>query len=177
MIEVNCILCRGTRTRYLFEMKDRIYQVPSTFRLVSCQDCGLVYMNPQPRGQELVNCYPEDYGGHVDNSRADKVSSSVNSRKSFYLRGQGCLLEVGCGNGNFLKRLQNTNPCWILKGVEPNLRAASRASESGLEVRCGTLEEVRFEDSSFDVVMMPPAICGCFHRQHSIDSATTRDSS
>ncbi len=65
----------------------------------------------------------------------------------------GKLLEVGCGNGEFLKRMEGLG--WDAQGVEPDRRAAQIARERlGLKVVSGVLEETSFPDGAFDAVVM-----------------------
>jgi 2-polyprenyl-3-methyl-5-hydroxy-6-metoxy-1,4-benzoquinol methylase len=64
----------------------------------------------------------------------------------------GRLLEVGCASGYFLAMLRDLG--WDVCGVEPNMCAAQRARDAGLDVRTGTLEQIAFPNCSFDVVIM-----------------------
>lgn len=72
-----------------------------------------------------------------------------------YLKAEerGKLLDVGCGNGQFLARMQELG--WEVIGVEPDPKAVSIAREHfGLNVFQGTLEEIKFPDESFDAITM-----------------------
>ncbi|MCI2424435.1 class I SAM-dependent methyltransferase [Candidatus Acetothermia bacterium] len=65
----------------------------------------------------------------------------------------GKLLDVGCGNGRFLVRMQELG--WEVTGVEPDGEAAKVALERfGLSVHEGALEEVAFPDDTFDAITM-----------------------
>lgn len=61
------------------------------------------------------------------------------------------LLDVGCGNGFFLKFLQKCG--WDTQGIEVS-EAATRIGreEFGLNIFNGSLEEAEFQDNSFDIV-------------------------
>jgi 2-polyprenyl-3-methyl-5-hydroxy-6-metoxy-1,4-benzoquinol methylase len=66
---------------------------------------------------------------------------------------RGRLLDVGCGNGEFLNRMMLLG--WDVTGVELDDRAARFArKEYGLDVRTSSLEACEFDDRSFDVVVM-----------------------
>lgn len=64
----------------------------------------------------------------------------------------GRLLEVGCGNGDNLKALQEAG--WIVEGVDFDPEAVKTAREKGLRVGQGTLEEQNYSDDYFDAVTM-----------------------
>jgi SAM-dependent methyltransferase len=71
------------------------------------------------------------------------------------LNGQkrGNLLDVGCGNGQFLAKMRDLG--WEVVGVEPDSQAVKVARERfGLNVHEGTLEEAGFPDSMFDAITM-----------------------
>ena len=60
------------------------------------------------------------------------------------------LLDVGCGNGEFLLRARCAG--WDVKGLEPDPDAAAMARKAGLDVYVGTVEEAPYEEGSFDVI-------------------------
>lgn len=66
---------------------------------------------------------------------------------------RGKLLDVGCGNGQFLARMRNLG--WEVMGVEPDPVAARIAQDSfDLRVFCGTLEQAPIPEESVDVVTL-----------------------
>jgi len=70
-----------------------------------------------------------------------------------HARERGRLLDVGCGNGQFLARMRELG--WEVMGVEPDPEAVRIARERfGLEVVQGTLEEAGLSEGSFDVITM-----------------------
>lgn len=72
-----------------------------------------------------------------------------------YLKAEerGRLLDVGCGNGEYLERMRQLD--WDVIGVEPDEKAACIAREGfGLEIITGSLEDAEFTDESFDAITM-----------------------
>jgi 2-polyprenyl-3-methyl-5-hydroxy-6-metoxy-1,4-benzoquinol methylase len=61
----------------------------------------------------------------------------------------GTLLDVGCGNGAFLQRMQGLG--WNVTGVEPDPAAVAYAQERGLRVFAGQISDVP-TDTRFDVI-------------------------
>lgn len=64
--------------------------------------------------------------------------------------GKGRILDVGCGNGGWLLRMQDAG--WDAHGVELDATAAQHARDAGLDVHNGTLLTAQFPDASFDVI-------------------------
>lgn len=60
------------------------------------------------------------------------------------------LLDVGCGEGEFLADMHGLG--WSVQGIEPNADAVSIARTRGLSVLQGTLSEAVLEDRSLDAV-------------------------
>lgn len=66
------------------------------------------------------------------------------------------LLDIGCGSGKMLRRMQELG--WEVEGIDTDRTAVAMASEAGLNVRCGELADQDFADSYFDVVVMSHTI-------------------
>jgi len=63
----------------------------------------------------------------------------------------GRLLDVGCGNGRYLKLMESVG--WKVTGVEIDAKAAELAQKSyGLSVFVGDIDEAPFQEQSFDVI-------------------------
>jgi SAM-dependent methyltransferase len=71
-------------------------------------------------------------------------------------RGQGRMLEVGCGQGLFLQHARSRG--WSVRGVEILPPMVALAQARGLEVFLGTLEEARLAAASADVVVLREVI-------------------
>ncbi len=57
--EVPCPLCRGEDAKSVLECRSPAVSVPC--RLVRCQRCRMVYLNPRPDPSSLGRLYPEEY--------------------------------------------------------------------------------------------------------------------
>ncbi len=69
-----------------------------------------------------------------------------------FFKGNGILLDIGCGIGNYLKQLQDIG--WTVYGVEPVEKAAVFAQDSGLSVNCIRFEQAEYPERFFDVITM-----------------------
>lgn len=66
------------------------------------------------------------------------------------------LLDVGAGNGDFLRRMELCG--WNVHGIEPSEAGTASAVAHGLDVRAGTLETVDLESNRYDAVVMAHTI-------------------
>ena len=121
MIAVPCDYCGSTATKLVFETNDTNYHFPGTFRVVSCRQCGLVFLNPRPSDDEIEALYPDgDYSCfHVEGS-CKALSPTHPTLTTAAARGLTihCICDVGCGIGDFLCAAQQAG--LHVYGVEPN---------------------------------------------------------
>jgi len=135
-----CHVCEGTRIYYLFSAADH--------RIVRCEDCGLIFLNPQPSDAELGHIYGANYFLGSDTEAGRKLAREIKqaTAKSYlaeiarYRGGApGRLLEVGCGEGDFLELAEAAG--WNVAGIEYSQAACDQARQrlkSG-RIICGEL--------------------------------------
>ena len=70
--------------------------------------------------------------------------------------GRNRLLDVGCGNGEFLAAARSAG--WECVGVDFDPKAVETTRSRGIDVRLGPLEAQGFEDSSFDAITLSHVI-------------------
>jgi 2-polyprenyl-3-methyl-5-hydroxy-6-metoxy-1,4-benzoquinol methylase len=148
---IDCPLCGGGEHSPLF--------VKRGYTFVRCDDCRLVFANPQVDEALALG----RYGGATS---ADLWAEVLLSDRQLELdrpkfgavldelepfRGEGRLLDVGCSIGVFLDLARDRG--WAGLGIEFGPRALRHAREElGLEVLDVPLAEAGLEDGSFDVV-------------------------
>lgn len=136
-----CHVCEGTRIYYLFSAAE--------YRVVHCDDCGLVFLNPQPSDSELAQIYSTD-------SLARKANATDSLRKISRYHGsaRGRLLEIGCGDGDLLESAESAG--WSGTGIEFSQARAERAQrrlKSG-KVHHHQLHHVGLESEQFDLCVI-----------------------
>lgn len=160
--EITCDLCCSDEYKFLFEAKDRLHGLDGTFSYVICKNCGLVFMNPQVLPSETVKFYPPDYAPHkakVDTKQLDQCAMKNKlKRKPFIasicnrLSRQSRILDVGCGNGNFLNEVRTVTGCQAY-GIDISKTVAKTALENyGIDVFSGTILELPYPNDFFDVI-------------------------
>lgn len=184
MKNIACEVCGSNQHKFLFKGWDRIFGIPGEFNLVQCEECGLLFVNPQPWEKVLKKHYPEayytprtsqyqeyswlrkraleEYFGYGERSHSSEVISlfrkmvlwplKVRYRNSIPFIPNGCLLDIGCGNGTELYKLKKMG--WETYGVEMDEEASKRARSEGISVFTGDLLEANFPDQFFHVVRM-----------------------
>ena len=135
------------------------------YQIVRCKRCDLMYVNPRPEDPEHVvisrHIETEDTGPDdlEKLQRIEKEQLQVRdydvTRKllnSLYPR-RGKLLEIGSGFGFLLAAFKADG--WDVQGVDPNRQACKFASQfNHIDARPGTLEEMAYDNETFDVVVM-----------------------
>ncbi|MFA5339881.1 MAG: class I SAM-dependent methyltransferase [Candidatus Omnitrophota bacterium] len=142
----DCIGCGNKNFGFMYNFFDGTRCFKDKLRLVKCKSCGLMFINPLPSREKL--------GSYVQNqlfSEIDDGSYSSQVKKILSVKDKGKILDIGCGRGFFLNRMKQSG--WSAFGVELNKEMAAHAKEKfGLDIFCGTLQETKFPDGSFDAV-------------------------
>jgi len=152
MQQVSCYNCKSGRSTF--------YACENGFNLVKCDLCGLLFVNPRPRDEDILAAHqcglhrghkPLHTTGQFDPAKVQQYlaalrdifpDASVLSGKSW--------LDIGCGHGELLHALQAFNGGTIhAKGHEPNVRKRESARRRGQDVDWLDLRE---HTGRFDIV-------------------------
>lgn len=125
------------------------------YRMVRCDQCGLVRSDPVADGDILTDLYREarfDYSDEVECLRASYGRALAEATR---LRGDvGRLLEVGCGNGFLLDTALDMGFTSV-RGVEPSADAIAKAPDRVRERIVGdVMRDGLFAESSFDIICL-----------------------
>lgn len=145
----NCIVCGG-------EVND-IWARYGSYTAVSCQECGFIWINPFLSNKGLDKYY-HDYIGmrFKDKVKTDQRAIQYKIDKTFLqlFALSGRVLDVGCSGGFFLSALGESFERF---GVDIDAEAVKYARENypfGANVTCEALEDSKYADGSFDVIIM-----------------------
>jgi len=131
---------REVRCRSCGSESNTLFLEGHGYRIVTCRDCGLRYVNPQPTDQEL-----HDYYSNFDQERTwrgDGEESFDRAMRRIVLRHRrsGCLLDVGSSRGNFLLSMRSAG--FHVYGVEPSPKNSEFArSHNQIPTFTGTVED------------------------------------
>ena len=155
----NCHVCQGVKIYYLFSSGDH--------RVVRCDDCGLVFLNPQPSADELARIYRAEYFLGSESEAGRQTASELkyataglylSEIRRYHGSGNGRLLEVGCGEGDFLVLAEADG--WQVTGVEFSSPAGERARQrlKNGSVSCGELQQLGLAAEQFDLCVVSDVI-------------------
>jgi len=161
-ISIPCACCSGTTFKLAL--------VCEGFSFVRCTSCGLVQRNPQPFKEEITSRYSKIFGGdylsyELKNEDAflklqqlalidagfDKLEKELFSLCEQSGDKAPSVLDIGCATGALLSDLRNRG--WRVTGVEISPCAEYAKDTRKLDVRNIPLEENKFSNKSFDVVL------------------------
>jgi len=123
-------------------------------RIVECRSCHLVYMNPRPHHEAVV----ENYGDVEDQEyieeeqgRLETFADSLELVRRY--RRSGRLLDVGCHVGTFLTLAEAAG--FEVAGVEPS-RWGSEIARGRIAgpVHCGAVEDAPLPEGGYDVITL-----------------------
>lgn len=105
----------------------------ATRQYVRCPHCRLVFLHPRPSPELLEGYFRETYDGAYGEAESSDdrrpVFESVLEHVSAYRRPPGTILDIGCGDGEFLMLCRAAG--WTGTGIELSQGAAIRAAKKG----------------------------------------------
>lgn len=118
-----------------------------------CFGCGHVSVDGAPKHDAIADAYAHssdpvslrEEPGQIETAR--RGLARIEAIRS----ARGRLLDVGCWTGSFLVAASERG--WEAEGIEPSRWAATRASDRGMKVRVGELDDVDLPADSFDAVV------------------------
>jgi SAM-dependent methyltransferase len=148
---VDCLLCGSSNHRIILKEKTSI---------VKCLNCGLVYTNPRLKDSLNRKIFSEQ--GDFDVIRYNylkaweipKFNEVLISIEHFIKPGK--ILDVGCGNGNFLNCAMNRG--WDTYGVDLNPASFEPCSKFG-KIFIGNISEAGLQDNFFDAIFSSSTFC------------------
>ena len=155
-----CKICEAVQTHYAFTFQG--------YPIWRCEMCDSLYLNPQPTDEVLAEIYGNRYFLGADTPEAHEQRKQLKQATARgyldqlknYRKGltNGSLLEVGCGQGEFLIEAEAEG--YDVTGVEYSAHAVEIA-QSNLQrghVLIGEVETADLPPHSFDVVVSTDVI-------------------
>jgi 2-polyprenyl-3-methyl-5-hydroxy-6-metoxy-1,4-benzoquinol methylase len=156
---INCLICGEDNTKLLSTHHD-------VLNVVRCERCNFTYQNPRPSEKSIKNLYTDDkYFNNPEVGYNNYVKTYFEHQELFERifterlmlinkhKTEGKVLEIGCAHGFHLDFMRRSG--FDVHGVELAESPYNYARDVlHLDVFHGTVEESKFEDESFDLILM-----------------------
>lgn len=161
MKTISCVICKSQDYHVKYPERidysniDFIARKQSEYhcRIVQCKKCGLIYSNPIFNDDQIIELYRNNkfiYGVQDELMSEDYLDQL--KRASSFFANKNNLLEIGCGNGCFLKKVKEFGFSKVC-GIEPCKDAVSQAFPEIKENIINDLfREGIYKENIFDVV-------------------------
>ena len=153
-----CVYCNNENYTILYPTFDLF---DNKYNIARCNVCKAYFLTPFPSPEILAQAYDESYYGCSEKKFKGPVEKVLD-----YFRGQrakhiskllpkeGSVLDIGCGNGNFLMSLLKYGQ-FQLNGSELEGKSAQRAAlNKEINLNTKLLSRESFPQSSLDVITM-----------------------
>lgn len=172
-----CPLCRGHVCADFCLAKDRMFGLPGTFTLVTCQKCSVVSLHPMLSQSQVSPYYPPKKYYAYDTKGKEGFFSwlrayliRANSHPTLFSRilsmilptvpaipdfsVDGKILDIGCGAGDTLMLLKKLG--WETFGIDIDATAVAIAKKRGVDhVRVGFYQDISsYPDNYFDAIRL-----------------------
>jgi len=161
---VPCVNCGTTPEPFIVDTQDFEYGVKWSSMLVRCPKCHLVTQHPRISSDDISKLYPDNYFVHSAMSTKkslysllkDKLDAKKINRINAYLPDGASAIEVGCGNGAFLRSLERSRPDLTLTGVD--IVDPGIFENSNVTFLTGQLEDKDITENSIDLIFFDDLI-------------------
>jgi 2-polyprenyl-3-methyl-5-hydroxy-6-metoxy-1,4-benzoquinol methylase len=163
----NCDLCGKSDFTPLLPVRDYRFGGREFYKILRCNGCNLICLNPRPSASKLkalyMNCYTPEVRSDAVPSRGRNLEF-LGPLKPYWhwFTGQyyheilssaaGRILDVGCAEGGLIAGLKERG--LNVYGVELNQRFVEACRKKGLSVHYGSLFDACFVSEYFDTVIM-----------------------
>lgn len=179
---LSCDLCGSAGEVAQAGVRDPDGQLDGTWSFRRCHACGVYWLDPAPRPDEMWKAYTA-YHTHTGKKQS-KLGRSLLSLAHRFIRlaflpaaissglkdeaddlrymmlgneKPGRLLDVGCGGGRLLRRMQKRG--WQVAGTDFDEQAANKVTRRyGIETHVGDLPQCKLPAESFDAITLSQAI-------------------
>lgn len=155
MEQTVCNLCERDNYKVLLCGEDYTVYSLEEFRLVRCRNCGLVYLNPRPKPEEISKYYLSDY--YKAPEWDDPFSFLKRSKGALiekFAGKKGRILDIGCKRGELLVEMRKRG--WETYGTDISQEACDYTGKKlGFEnIYCGGLLLLDLKEDFFDAVTL-----------------------
>jgi len=154
-----CTFCKSSDSIFQYKTNDIFGQ---HWEIHQCCNCEARFLAPNPSPAQLAQAYDDDYYGEQEEKFSFPLVEKIldyfrggRARKlSKYIETNSSVLDIGCGNGQFLESLAKHGN-YQLFGTELEGRSAERAKRiPQINLSIGFLEDAGFKEESFHAITL-----------------------
>ncbi len=172
-----CLHCNSQQVDLELEVQDI---VGDSFQLYRCKDCTLLFLNPLPSEEQLQSAYNQSYYGEGESKFLPWIETVIDflrsrNAHSFSKRipPKACVLDFGCGNGQFLSQLARFG-AYELHGLEIAGGSAERAKKNNqINLTIGNIHTDTYEANKFDAIILTHVFEHLLNPEEVLDILTT----
>jgi 2-polyprenyl-3-methyl-5-hydroxy-6-metoxy-1,4-benzoquinol methylase len=147
--KISCPLCGNAQEKFLFSKNN--------FRIVRCEHCTLVYVNPRLTEKAAKRLYNENVISPMQYYQQTRKSDLTTFKKRWrliekFVKNRGKVLDVGCNVGTFLEVAKNAG--WDCYGLDINRSVEEECKRKGISISMSSLEKAKFPQEFFDVIIL-----------------------
>lgn len=154
-----CVYCKASDNSTILYDTNDIFE--NQYTINQCKICNAYFLCPNPTDEQLSKAYDDSYYGereekfgYVTEKILDYFRKKRASLVSSYILEKRNILDIGCGNGRFLKFMLHYGN-FNLHGIEMPGKSAERARNiQEIKLKIGKLEEKDYPDNFFDAVTL-----------------------
>ena len=159
--QIVCDLCGASDSSPL----ENKVQFGLPFVTVVCRHCGLVFINPRPKREELISFYINEYhqyyglSNHAKSWNVQKNPNTKRGEKIYnsakrWLRDADHILEIGAGHGGNLIGLHRLLPNSSIYAIEPGEQQQTQLPKHGVSV-IGRFYDIEKHDlTKYQVILL-----------------------
>lgn len=152
-----CIYCKDKKSRIGYST---VSSHNECFYINECLQCGAFFLAPPPTFEQLEQAYDDAYYGLKDQKFLPLFEKVINYfrisralRVRRYITTPARVLDIGCGNGQFLHILQGHG--YEAYGLERPGKAFERAKKfSDIKITMQELSPATYPDNYFDLITL-----------------------
>lgn len=174
----NCKLCGNKDLRFLFKEFDKNHGISGKFNLYKCENCKIIFLNPQPSYKELEKHYPKKkyyslknietyeksrktrlklflYNLYFNEKKNKPLQKVLFSLIKYKVRGAKILpkrklLDIGSGSGQFIYDMKHFG--MEVYGIEPGEFNETDAKDKELNILKLDLIQAKYPSNYFNII-------------------------
>ena len=135
----------------------------NNYEIAKCNNCQAYFLTPNPSKERLMQAYSDDYYGGAEDE--EKFEGFIEKGLNYFRKqrarnvirltqGKGRILDIGCGNGQFLQHCSEISNVEIF-GLEMEGSSANRAKKiKHIHLTIGELETDTYPKEYFDAITL-----------------------